>query len=372
MAKAARWRRSAVRLSLAVAAALPLAGTLSAQPAYADIDQQIRQAQQQLDGLNQQAEMAAEQYNAARMAYEGAQQRSQQAAAQVQARQQKVDAMRSQVAQFAAQAYRGSGAAEVLMLVGTNNPQQFLDKATTLDLISRAQGQALANLTAARLQAEEAKSTARQAETDRQAILERADASKQRVSRALREASSLLTDLQAKQAELIRQAKARAAQEAAQKRAAELAAQAAATRQAAASFSRQGVSTAPPTASAPAGDAAAVAVQWAYRELGKPYVYGAAGPDSFDCSGLTQFVYGKAGVYLPHYTGSQWNSGRHVSFSELKPGDLVFFYSDLHHVGIYIGDGKMIHAPQTGDVVKITALSGSRMDSYAGAVRVVG
>jgi cell wall-associated NlpC family hydrolase len=107
-------------------------------------------------------------------------------------------------------------------------------------------------------------------------------------------------------------------------------------------------------------------VQWAYNELGKPYQWGAAGPDSFDCSGLTQYVWGKAGVYLDHYTGSQWNQGQHVEASQLQPGDLVFFGSDLHHVGIYVGNGNMIEAPHTGANVRVSPYN--RPD-YAGAVR---
>ena len=107
-------------------------------------------------------------------------------------------------------------------------------------------------------------------------------------------------------------------------------------------------------------------MQWAYRELGKPYVWGAAGPNSFDCSGLTQYVWAKAGVYLDHYTGSQWNEGRHVSQSELQPGDLVFFGSDLHHVGIYVGNGNMIEAPHSGANVRVSPYNRS---DYAGAVR---
>jgi cell wall-associated NlpC family hydrolase len=107
-------------------------------------------------------------------------------------------------------------------------------------------------------------------------------------------------------------------------------------------------------------------VQWAYRELGKPYQWGAAGPTSFDCSGLTQYVWGKAGVYLDHYTGSQWNEGQHVDRSQLQPGDLVFFGSDLHHVGLYVGDSKMIEAPYTGANVRVSYAFRS---DYAGAVR---
>lgn len=112
---------------------------------------------------------------------------------------------------------------------------------------------------------------------------------------------------------------------------------------------------------------AAQALRYAMGKIGRPYVWGAAGPSSFDCSGLTMWAYKQVGINLPHYTGAQWNAGTHVSRSQLQPGDLVFFYSDLHHMGMYVGDGKMLHAPQTGDVVKIAPMAGR---PYAGAVRV--
>lgn len=93
--------------------------------------------------------------------------------------------------------------------------------------------------------------------------------------------------------------------------------------------------------------------------LGKPYVWAAAGPNSFDCSGLVQWAYKQAGVATAHYTGTFGTPNRHVSQNELRPGDLVFFYPDHHHVGIYIGGGMMMtNAPQTGDVVKISSVAG--------------
>ncbi|WSG19595.1 C40 family peptidase [Nonomuraea sp. NBC_01738] len=112
---------------------------------------------------------------------------------------------------------------------------------------------------------------------------------------------------------------------------------------------------------------AAAAARWALTQQLKPYVWGAEGPSSFDCSGLVMAAYQRVGISLPHYTGDQWTAGTHVSREELRPGDLVFFYSDLHHVGIYIGGGMMVHAPQTGDVVRIAPI-GRR--PWAGAVRI--
>ncbi|QFG27405.1 NlpC/P60 family protein [Actinomadura sp. WMMB 499] len=107
----------------------------------------------------------------------------------------------------------------------------------------------------------------------------------------------------------------------------------------------------------------------AVAKLGAPYVWAAAGPSSFDCSGLVVWAYAQVGKSgLPHYTGSLYGLGTKVSRSELRSGDLVYFGSNLHHMGIYLSDGKYLHAPQTGDVVKISRLS-ERSD-YAGANRI--
>jgi cell wall-associated NlpC family hydrolase len=116
------------------------------------------------------------------------------------------------------------------------------------------------------------------------------------------------------------------------------------------------------------------AVAMAERFLGVPYVWAGASPGGFDCSGLTMYVYGLLGIHLTHFTGSQIYEGRPVASSQLQPGDLVFFYPDAngvpHHEGMYIGNGQFIHAPHTGDVVKISSLFETRYGlSYVGAVR---
>jgi peptidoglycan DL-endopeptidase CwlO len=125
----------------------------------------------------------------------------------------------------------------------------------------------------------------------------------------------------------------------------------------------------------PPSRAAAGAVRAALGQLGKPYRWGASGTDAFDCSGLTSWAYGQEGVGLPRVSRQQWSAGRHVDPAQLRPGDLVFFARDpadpatIHHVGLYLGQGLMVHAPHTGARVRVDAVGRS---GYAGAVRVAG
>ncbi|TAN69563.1 cell wall hydrolase [Paraclostridium sordellii 8483] len=123
-------------------------------------------------------------------------------------------------------------------------------------------------------------------------------------------------------------------------------------------------------------NAASAVVNMAYSKLGSPYVWGAEGPNTFDCSGLTSYVFrNAAGVSLPRTSGSQYGVGTSVSKANLQPGDLVFFSTGgggISHVGIYVGGGQMIHAPQTGDVVKVSNINSSYwQNAYVGAKRVL-
>ena len=111
------------------------------------------------------------------------------------------------------------------------------------------------------------------------------------------------------------------------------------------------------------GSAAAV-VAYARAQVGKPYCYGGSGPGCFDCSGLTMMAWRQAGVSLPHSSAAQYNVGRRISSSELRPGDLVFYYSPISHVSVYIGNGQRISATHTGDYVRVQSL-GSSIVGYA-------
>ena len=158
----------------------------------------------------------------------------------------------------------------------------------------------------------------------------------------------------ARQAELVRQQAAAAAAEAAT---------AAARRQQAAGGGASGRAPAvrqdpgpAPVVFPAASPAAAKAVAVALAQRGKPYVFATAGPDTFDCSGLTSYAWGAAGVSMDHWTVAQWRQFPHVPLDALQPGDLVFFGSDIHHVGLYIGGGQMVDAPYTGTVVRVESM----------------
>jgi len=119
----------------------------------------------------------------------------------------------------------------------------------------------------------------------------------------------------------------------------------------------------------PAGtsDGAKAAIDFARKQLGEPYVWGAAGPDAWDCSGLTMMAWRQGGISLPHYSAAQYQQTKHITAAQLKAGDLVFWGTSpntIHHVALYIGNGQIIQAPHTGDVVKVSMLYTSAPDFF--------
>jgi cell wall-associated NlpC family hydrolase len=187
-----------------------------------------------------------------------------------------------------------------------------------------------------------------------------AQTAQQAADAAAAQAQQTLSDLQAQQAQLQEQ------EQQYKSRYATLTA----AEQAAVDTALVGPSLAAPTATPPAPTAAAgVAVQTALAQVGDMYQTGGSGPDTFDCSGLTMYSYAAAGVTLPHSSRAQSQLGVPVSRADLQPGDLVFFYSPVSHVGIYIGNGMMVHASVTGRPVAVTGVD---KPGYAGARRVTG
>lgn len=209
------------------------------------------------------------------------------------------------------------------------------------------------------------------AEKQVEAAVAEAKRQKEKIEGLLAQRQAVLQGVQGELAQMIRAEELRQRQIAAQQAAI------AQARQAAAAAASQGGGT--PAAASPSGGAAPVsstplpsgdgnasAAAIAMQQLGTPYVWAGASPGGFDCSGLASYAYGKIGKSVPHYTGAIWSKFPKVGSGDLQSGDMVFF-NNLGHMGIYIGGGQYVHAPRTGDVVKVSKLS-DRSD-YMGAVR---
>ncbi|GAB3677352.1 C40 family peptidase [Actinocorallia lasiicapitis] len=295
----------------AVAVAFP--GTAHADP---DPMKEIEKVADQLEVVNEQLNGLKVKLSQAKRAAKVAQENA--------ARQQKnLDVVSERVGSLAATTYMSGGADPAVMFATAQDPQSFLDQTATLSYFAAQDGTKITALVNAMQSAQRTKKAAD----------ERAG-----------QVTKLQDDLKAKQKDLNeRYSKVR----------------------------RQILKKNPDKITdipvVTGAGKAAEALKAALTQLGDPYVWGADGPNSYDCSGLTMWAYAQVGINLPHFTGSQWNAGTHVTREQLQPGDLVFFYGDLHHVGMYIGDGMMVHAPQTGDVVKIAPMGGR---PFAGGVRI--
>ena len=343
---------------------------------------EISRAQGELARLVEETEAATERFNAGRIRLTDAEAEAARAAERLRLADEAVRGASEKRRELAGSAYRAGGFDQISLLF-SGDPASALDRAGAIDALARRGRSAESGLRTARHEVTEARQAADAALAEQTRVFGELSDAKREIEVAVGRQQTLLTDLEAKFAELERQAREReeAARRAAQEQAARAAAasaQAAAaerarvareaglTGEAAEAFAGGEVSGSSRPSGSRGSGGAAVAVQEAYAQLGKPYVWAAAGPNTFDCSGLTQWVWGKAGVALSHYTGAQWNEGARINRAGLIPGDLVFFGKDLHHVGIYIGNGNMIHAPRTGDVVKVAAVW---WDKFAGAVR---
>jgi cell wall-associated NlpC family hydrolase len=361
-------RRLLLRGVAAAAATLVTTGLLPAISSQAAPPQTVAEAQAQVDQLNERAEVITEQYNGAQARLAEARRTATAATAAAQQAHTAVTTARAKVSAFAAQSYESGGMTQSLSAVlASGDPGQTLARMAALQQVGQARSAVLTRAKSAAQNYKQALATASQATAHAQAISAELSTQKQLVESLLAQSRRVLDRLTAQQrAQMLAAQRARAA--------AEEARAAAALRAEAAQRAARDASRVPnPVASPQSSNGASIAaraVAAAMTKLGRPYVWAAAGPNSFDCSGLVQWAYRQAGVATAHYTGTFWNTYRHVSRSELRPGDLVFFYPDHHHVGIYIGGGKMINAPQTGDVVKIASVAGH--GHYSGAVRVVG
>jgi peptidoglycan DL-endopeptidase CwlO len=283
---------------------------------------------QQLERLNAQADQAVEQYLQAKLAL----QRTGSAIAALKGRagqdRQQVEQLKAAVAAQAADTYVHGAGAGIASVLTAGDPDAAFDRIETLSLLARHNSGQLADLGVAEQTYQQGLAALEKVQRQQAAELDRLARHKARVERLVDQTKGLLSQLRTQ----------------------------------AASQSRQtggdgGVDPGLPATAAPpipaGGGGVAAVIRYAQAQVGKPYVWGADGPDSFDCSGLTMKAWAQAGLSLPHSAAAQSTIGRRVSRSELQPGDLIFRYSPISHVALYVGNGMQVAATHTGSTVKL-------------------
>ena len=331
-----RVRRSARRFPrilkglLALALAVPLGvvwgGPAGAEPSARDLQSQLRR-------LNRQADQAVERYLDAKLGLDQARASLGGLTTQVEAARRQLDGLRGLVSARAADTYM-FGAADVALMLDPGNADDALDRMQTLSLLAEHASEQLQDLAVAERAFQTEMARLRKVEQQREQQVKRLAAEKDKVEQLVRRTQSLLDELRA----------------------------------AAGAGAIDGIDPGlspgelPPL---PSGGGAAAAVRYAYAQLGKPYAFGADGPDSFDCSGLTMMAWRQAGIALPHSAAAQYSIGRHVTRSELQPGDLIFRYSPISHVAIYVGGGMQIAATHTGSTIKLQSASWGEIVGYS-------
>ncbi len=284
----------------------------------------------QIDQLNEEAEQATERYNGAKERADQLRKQSDQLQDQVARGQEQMTQLQSGLAEVAGEQYRTGGIDPSVQLMLSSDPSGYLDKASSVQQASSSQAEALKGLQDQQRRLDQQKAEAAAVLASLDSTTKDLNQSKAEVNKKLKEAQDLLNSLSAAD---------RAAVKAAQQQA----------DRASRGSERTDLGSLPQ-----ASGMAGAAVANAMGKQGSPYVWGATGPSTFDCSGLMVWAYGKAGVSLPRTSQAQGNYGTRVpSLAEAQPGDLIIYRADRSHVGMYIGNGMVVHAPHTGDVVKV-------------------
>jgi cell wall-associated NlpC family hydrolase len=322
--------------------------------AAADPTPSLGEVQRRVDALNKDAADAAERYNTAKVALTETNRKMRSAQNRYAVTKRHLDAMKALVGRIAVASYKSGGVDPTVALVLSEDPQTFLRQAADLSQVTRHQSAMLQGMEAARLQAAVDRKAVADQKARASALQDKIAAEKDAIESRLAQARDVLARLEAKQRERLLAMQRAATQRAVSARSDAPRASRSSRDSGAGNDSAGGGGG---SYDGPSSGRAGEAVRTAYAQLGDPYAWGAAGPGSFDCSGLTMYSWASAGVSLPHSSSAQYGVVRHVAISDLQPGDLVFYYSPISHVGIYIGGGKIIDAPYPGLSVHISGLN---------------
>ncbi|MFI7101130.1 NlpC/P60 family protein [Streptomyces sp. NPDC050161] len=362
-------RRTAVGITTAALASVTLLSQ-SAEAAPRSPRPTVEDVKKNVDDLYRQAEVATQKYNAAK---ERAEQRREKVAElqdSAAKRTDKLNASRRELGTYASAQYRTGGMSPTAQLILAKDPQQFADRSHLMERLTGRQQQAVADY-------QEQQAAAAHERAEAVHSLERLQESQTSLQESKRTVQGKLTEARQLLSRLTAQEKARLAElerkkeEAAKRKADDMARRQAEKERQEHGGDRggDGGSGGGSTDGSGGSDGsgggsddgtsltkAKKALAFARAQMGKPYVWGATGPNSYDCSGLTQAAWKAAGVNLPRTTWDQVKTGERVATKDLQPGDLVFFFKDISHVGMYIGDGKMIHAPKPGASVRVESI----------------
>jgi cell wall-associated NlpC family hydrolase len=303
-------------------------GVIPSTPAQAEPN--IDDVKARVDTLYHQAEQASERYNNAKIELQELRHDMASLKADQARQDDRLGAVQKQVKDSIVRQYEGESLSAVGQVVVSNDPKSFLSQLSTMSAFNDMQSQLFSDYSTQLKALDIRREATEKRAAEVAATQKKLAAEKATIDKKFSEAKALLGRLEAQQREAL--------------------------------TSRSTVRTPPVAAS---GNAAA-AVQFAMAQVGDAYVYGAAGPDAWDCSGLTMMAWAQAGVALPHSSSAQYNSGPHIAESDLQPGDLVFYYSPISHVGMYIGNGMIVNAENPSAGVKVTSLHSM---PYVGAVR---
>lgn len=291
----------------------------------------VEEVREEVERLYEEAEAPTEEYNAISERQKKLQREVDGARDRLARKQQEINELREQTGPLAAAQYRSGGIDASVQLFLSGDPDNYLDQAQMLDRTSSRQSDALRAMRSKQREITQEREAAQQRLKALAETRAKAARTKDEVQDKLAEARKLLNSLTAQQ---------RAKMEADQER----------------EDAAAGASDTPATYNGPASGRGKAALDFAYAQLGKPYEWGSTGPNSFDCSGLTGASWRAAGVSLPRTVKEQYDAGRKVARSDLQPGDIIYWYNDNQHNGMYVGNGKAIHAPRTGKNVEIVPL----------------
>jgi cell wall-associated NlpC family hydrolase len=322
------WGRVAILASAATLISFALPSGIGSA-ATASAPKSLQQLVAEANALSNQIDVLGQQYDALKIQLTEAREEVTIAGETAQRDQKALGAGQAQVGQIASESYMMGGLDPTIQMLQTASPQQLLNRASIMLQLQYQQGGTMSLLQSAEDAASRAKQTATQAEAQATTL-----------SAAM---SKKVSQIQSKEAVL----------------------NSSAFSQALTIFDQTGHY---PDIQVSGDTIGEQALRFALTKLGDEYVWGGAGPNVFDCSGLVMWAYAQIGISLEHFTGDQWDEGEHISRSQLEPGDLVFFFQDISHVGMYVGNGMMVDAPTFGQPVQIQPVM---WNVYVGAVRIV-